>query len=292
MKIHFLKVIWGDAVMLENNGEYALIDTGYDKTFPYIREYLDGLGVKELSFILLTHFHRDHYGSIPAILDEYKVNRVYFKEYSGLEKSTAWGTPAEDEYRQSELDKCAAMREAIREKSMLVPAEETKVVPFSGYEMHLFSTENRVRAVYEDESCPERYHSITCGENANSLAAFMKVGKVNLFFGGDIGDSPSNHPLLNRINTGIAQRIGEEIDIYKVPHHGTGGCNRPEALDIYKPKIAVITNHIKYLSEKSPIFEDLRRANPDVKIYLTELSEVVIDVSEDGKVTVEKGTEI
>ena len=191
MKIHFLKVVWGDAILLEHNGEYAMIDTGYDKTFPYIKEYLDKLGVKELSFILLTHFHRDHYGSIPFLLDEYKVKCVYFKEYSGLDKGTAWGTLADDEYRQSELDKCAAMRELIKEKSTLIKAEETETVPFAGYTLRLFSTENRIRTVYEDEGCPERYHSFTCGENSNSLAAFMKVDGVNVFFGGDIGDSDS-----------------------------------------------------------------------------------------------------
>lgn len=292
MKIHFLKIIWGDATLLEEDGEYALIDTGYDKTFEYIKAYLDELGVKRLSFILLTHFHRDHYGSIPALLDAYEVERVYFKEYSGLEKGTAWGTPADDEYRQSELQKCAEMRELIKAKSTLIPAEETESISFAGREIRLYATENRIRAVYEDENYEDFYHKITTGENSNSLVAFMKVNGVNVLFGGDMGDHRSEHPLFDRVGTSVAKKIGELIDIYKVPHHGTGGCNSDELLDIYKPKIALITNRIGYLSEKSPIFSDLKRANPDVKILLSELSEVVMDISEDGRITIEKSSGI
>ena len=291
MKIHFPKIIWGDVTILESNGEVGLIDTGYDTTFESIKEYLLNLGVKKISFILLTHFHRDHYGSIPALLDAFSVERVCFKEYGGFEKNTAWGTPADDEYRQSELEKCAAMREKIKEKSTLIPAETTEVIPFAGYEIRLFATENRVLEVYEDSRFENFYHKITGGENRNSLVAFLKADGANLLFGGDVGDRASEHPKLDRINTKIAEAIGEEIDVYKVPHHGTGGCNSEEALNIYKPKIAVITNRIGYLSEKSPIFADLKRANEDVKIYLTELSPVVIDVSESGNVTVEKSAQ-
>ena len=114
MQVHFLKIIWGDVTLLRDGDQFALIDTGYDSTYESIKQYLDELGVTEISFILLTHFHRDHYGSIPQLLDAYKVKRVYFKEYAALDPRTAWGTPADDEYRNSEMEKWQAMCELIK----------------------------------------------------------------------------------------------------------------------------------------------------------------------------------
>lgn len=288
MKLHFLKIVWGDVTVLESDGEFALIDTGYDTTFESIREYLDSLGVKKLSFILLSHFHRDHYGSIPALLDAYEVERVYFKEYSGLDKSTAQGTPADDEYRRCELEKCEDMRRKIIEKSTLIPAETTKVILFAGTEIKLYATENRMREVYEDAEYEEYYHKITHGENMNSLVAYLNFNGAKILFGADVTDSNAKHPKLANINNMIAKEIGEKIDVYKVSHHGTSGFNTQNTLDIYKPDIAIITNRLGYLAEKSTVFDTLKRANPDVKIILTELSGAVIDISEKGEITIEK----
>lgn len=60
MKIHFLKTMWSDIIILQGEKETAFIDTGTADQFPMIRSCLDALGVQELSFILLPHFHRDH----------------------------------------------------------------------------------------------------------------------------------------------------------------------------------------------------------------------------------------
>lgn len=286
VELHFLKIIWGDVTILKCKDEVGLIDTGYNTNFEQIRDYLNSLGVSEISFILLTHFHRDHYGSIPQLLDAFKVKRVYFKEYSGLESKTAWGTLADDEYRNAEIEKCESMKELIRAKSSLIPAEGVKSLDFAGYKIDLYSTENRVREIFYDESRENTYRRYVHGENLNSLVANLKVGSANLFFGGDVFDRPSEDPRSDRINTAIAKALGEEVAVYKVPHHGTGGCNSDEALAIYKPKIAVITNRIGYLTEKSPIFADLKRANPDVRILLTEMTDVIIEVTPVGEVRI------
>lgn len=68
MRLHFLKTAWSDIILLEHNDEFAMIDTGFAEQFPKINRYLTTLGVKHLSFILITHFHRDHYGAIPEII--------------------------------------------------------------------------------------------------------------------------------------------------------------------------------------------------------------------------------
>lgn len=175
MKIHFLKTVWSDIIILEEDGHFAMIDTGMADQFPQIMEFLRERGAEKLDFILLTHFHRDHYGSIPALLDALPVDQVILKEYSGLDRTTAWGTVADDEYRHAEMEKYKAMQKLVRERSRLLQAENLTSVDFMGHSLCLYHTENSIRTIYEDEACPETYHQYTVSENQNSLAVWMEA---------------------------------------------------------------------------------------------------------------------
>lgn len=284
MELHFLKITWGDIIILKSDDEVALVDTGYDGNFNEISDYLDKLNVKKISFILLSHFHRDHYGSIAQIVKKYDVEKVYFKDYSGLDKTTAWGTIADDNYRNNEMKKCLEIKKIILENSNLIQTENIKTIKFGDTELELYNNDNSIKKIYEDDNYKDSYHKILFSENQNSLAIFMKVNGINVFLGGDIFDREAIHPKANYVNYQIASSIKEKIDIYKVPHHGTINCNSDKALEIYKPKIAVITNEDEYLKNNSTIYDDLKRANKDVKILLTEKHNIVIKISDNGNI--------
>lgn len=284
MELHFLKITWGDIIILKSDDEVALVDTGYDGNFNEISDYLDKLNVKKISFILLTHFHRDHYGSIAQIVKKYDVEKVYFKDYSGLDKTTAWGTIADDNYRNNEMKKCLEIKKIILENSNLIQTENIKTIKFGDTELELYNNDNSIKKIYEDDNYKDSYHNILFSENQNSLAIFMKVNGINVFLGGDIFDREAIHPKANYVNYQIASSIKEKIDIYKIPHHGTINCNSDKALEIYKPKIAVITNEDEYLKNNSTIYDDLKRANKDVKILLTEKHNIVIKISDNGNI--------
>ena len=63
-KIHFLNTIWSDAIILERNKKYGFVDTGSLFYYPMIKDYLGKLEIKDIEFIILTHFHSDHYGCL------------------------------------------------------------------------------------------------------------------------------------------------------------------------------------------------------------------------------------
>ena len=116
-RVHFINTKGSpgtDAILLESNGHYALIDMGEDYDFPdgsnplyplrvgtttsnfYAIEdrlfrHLDQLGVKKLDFILGTHVHSDHIGGADEVLQRYKVDKFYLKRYSDDRISTQWG---------------------------------------------------------------------------------------------------------------------------------------------------------------------------------------------------------
>ena len=291
VKIHFLRTMWSDIIILQGEEETALIDTGMADQFPMIQAYLEGLGVRDISFILLTHFHRDHYGCIPALLEHFRVGCVYLKEYSGLDCTTAWGTPADDAYRDSEKNTFRDIWQKAQQKSRAVPCENLTEINFEGHQMRLFSVSNTIRTIYEDAEHPETYHRYAFSENQNSLAALLRINSAKIFLGGDLHDVPSTHPLADRVNYQIAREIGEEIDLYKAPHHGTRGTALPETMQIYRPRNVVITNGLEYLPPDSEIFQSLRAASPDAKIYLTENQHVIFSVDTKGTIRLDCGPE-
>ena len=182
------------------------------------------------------------------------------------------------------MKKCLEIKKIILENSNLIQTENIKTIKFGEAELELYNNDNSIKKIYEDDNYKDSYHKILFSENQNSLAIFMKVNGINVFLGGDIFDREAIHPKANYVNYQIASSIKEKIDIYKVPHHGTINCNSDKSLEIYKPKIAVITNEDEYLKNNSTIYDDLKRANKDVKILLTEKHNIVIKISDNGNI--------
>lgn len=87
LKIHFLNVGHGDSIIIEyqrdkdQNSIFGVIDSNVpvDSTTPPTLDKLKKLGAENLSFIALTHPHKDHYTGLSAILKEYqgRVDRFY-----------------------------------------------------------------------------------------------------------------------------------------------------------------------------------------------------------------------
>lgn len=81
----------GNATIVESQSGskkiYGLIDTGTSKSFKYVREKLNALGVTHLDFIILTHLDVDHAEGAPEAISAYADSntRLYLKDtYSHL----------------------------------------------------------------------------------------------------------------------------------------------------------------------------------------------------------------
>ena len=277
MKIHFLKTVWSDIIILEDSGRFALVDTGVKEQYDQLTDYLDRIGAEKIDFILLTHFHRDHYGNINDLVQNREVKKVYFKEYGGHDSTTAWGSKADDEYRHSEIEIWYNMKECIETNSSIEMVENIDYIMFSDTTLYLYANKNSVQMIWDDESYPETYHKNAFSENQNSLSVFFEVNGKTVFLGGDMMDWPSKHPLANYATLQVAKKIGRQIYLYKAPHHGTKDTTCDEALEIFKPVKAVITNGVEWLEQFNTI-DCLKKANPNVEVILTEDNDVVIEL--------------
>ena len=282
MKLHFLKSTWDDILLLEEDNHYALIDTGFAEQFRQIQNYFSKLNIKKLDFIFLTHFHRDHYGNIVDIIKNYQVDTVYFKDYSGLDGKTATGMLASFEYRLEEMNKCNYIKENIRKYSKLIIIDENiRDIKFNKHTFKVYATDNKLNKIFNDKNS-SYYKKYLLSENYNSCVLFANIYGKKILLSGDITDSEKYAGLAYKNNYKIAKMIKEEIDIYKLAHHGDSYSNSKDTLNIYKPKYAIITNTKDGLLDLE-IENNLISSNKDVVILYTDKN-IILEINSDGSI--------
>lgn len=75
--VHFIDIGQGDSILLEYNGQFALIDGGYEETDDMLVDYLEEQGVESLELVVATHLHGDHLGGLPKVLATFPVGRIW-----------------------------------------------------------------------------------------------------------------------------------------------------------------------------------------------------------------------
>lgn len=88
MVIHYVDIDHGDATFIElPNKKTMLIDSGeYDKRM-IIKNYIDNLGYTKIDYVIGTHPHSDHIGSLAFIIDNYDIGKVYLPKVDNNTKS-------------------------------------------------------------------------------------------------------------------------------------------------------------------------------------------------------------
>ncbi|MGL5540123.1 MAG: MBL fold metallo-hydrolase [Erysipelotrichaceae bacterium] len=76
MEVHFIDSGQSDAIVIKANNQYMMIDSGDPEDDAIICNYLKKLGVRELEYLILTHYHADHIGAADSIVNAFQVNTV------------------------------------------------------------------------------------------------------------------------------------------------------------------------------------------------------------------------
>ena len=100
-KLHVIGLTTGgDAMVFESNGHYGMIDTGirgsknsstnvyagFQQIDDYLKNIMDGER-KPLDFLMITHFHSDHFGNAEDVIKNYSPKALYMKRYSNSDSS-------------------------------------------------------------------------------------------------------------------------------------------------------------------------------------------------------------
>ena len=233
--IHFLKTGSSDAILIESNGHFAMVDAGEDTDNPrgfealeltgYEQEVLaylkahaaDENGNVHLDFVLGTHAHSDHIGGFDTIILDpaVTIDRAYLKEY---DSSRINEHEIEEWDNQEVYDQMVGALEARG-----IPRLQPDDTPFAlgDFTVTLFNT--------VDPENPDRV-----GENDNSLGVLLEKNGTRIFLAGDMDD-------LTGDETRLAPAIGE-VDLLKVGHHGYPGSSTETFIRTLLPDACVLTN--------------------------------------------------
>lgn len=76
IEIRYIYVGQGDCELISYKGQNILIDAGEKQSSDAIFEVLDGLNIEKLDYVIATHPHADHIGSMDKVIEKYEIGKV------------------------------------------------------------------------------------------------------------------------------------------------------------------------------------------------------------------------
>ena len=253
-----------DAIIIESNGKFAMIDTGLKRTSKRVMQYLNDLGVKELEFVFITHAHIDHAGGFPTIANSnIKVKGLYIKDIS---KSTS--------NRMAVYNMAIAAAKKNNIKIYNVSNSKYQTLKCGDFTFKLYNTPDRLIKAGKDNK-----------ENVNSVTALTKIHGKKLYFAADI----VNDGYVNCNAENIAAKAVGKIDFYKVAHHLYSPNNSVTAMKILNPSSAVATTQKGYgknIDARDRVLNNSRVT--DKTFRYTADGTVILTIGVDGNFTFNK----
>ena len=249
-KIHFINVsptnLGSDAILLESNGHYAMIDTGEDYDFPddsdprypyhdgtntdyrnvmteRVMRHLKNVGVETLDFILITHAHSDHIGNADELMENFNVNKVYMKRYSDsriTDKERLWDS-------QYNYDKVLAV---ASQKGIPV------IQDISKEQAHFYLGDMDIQLYNYENKYTNGQLTPVVDDNSNSIISVITVNGKKIFSAGDLNN-------LDYLNEDRYGPIIGKVDMMKFNHHFDAEfSNTSNFLQHLHPSIVVQTS--------------------------------------------------
>ncbi|MBQ8994386.1 MAG: MBL fold metallo-hydrolase [Oscillospiraceae bacterium] len=204
LHIAFLPVGQGDSAIVKLGNWSALIDTGVYASYDVVSQGLDQFEIKKLDAVFISHPHYDHIGCLQSVLQDYKVEHVYFADVPEE------FIPASEWYER--------ILDVIDKKDIPL------TILYRGDIVNIDGTNASFETLWSGG-----------GEDLNdcSMVLRLTIGKYSALFMGD-----AEH----RVEEELVS-TGKEIrsQILKVGHHGTRYATYSHFLNYVRPEYAIIS---------------------------------------------------
>jgi competence protein ComEC len=226
--VHLDENSQGDAHVIRlKNGDVYVVDTG--PLGRSLLKFLRATGIRHLKAVVLSHFHKDHYGGIEGLItagihiDEIIVS---IPTKSVCDSERPWGCDFKDIQNTLEF---------VKSHGVKVRKAQAGDVYFNSDGAKL-----EVVCVFNGENSPKGRTDV------NDTSIIMKLihGATTVLFTGDLNANLADY--LTR------QSVDLKADLLKVPHHGTEGLPANAFFDKVGAKVALVPSpKALWLSERS-----------------------------------------
>lgn len=193
-----------DSALIQHNNKIGIIDTGTKENYDEIVASIDKTGVREVSFMILTHYDNDHIGSALKIIENYDIETIFIPDYVSQKK------------------KYKPLMNGISDLSNVQILSENTTYKWDDVNIEII--------VAGDDSYLEDDKTV---DNNESLVCIMSYGANRLLFAGDIEKK--------RINDLIDSGTNLSCDWIKIPHHGKDTKQAVKLAGYTTPEYAVIS---------------------------------------------------
>ena len=239
LQLHFIDVGEGDAsLLISPNGETVLFDNGLFGQCQKPVSYLHQLGVTQIDYQIVSHYHADHIGCTAELYRGVALTRA---AYDG-------GSAYHGDLYKSYVNVLGDKRQALTDQTTIT-LEQGSPMPVTIRIVALNGNGNG-----------------TDNEDARSVVAVVSFGEFKAVLGGDLTGFAENEYV--DIETSVAPKVGQ-VDVYKVHSHGSRYGSNRAWIETVRPRIAIVSTGMgnRYGHPSREALERLHRAG--VKTYWT-----------------------
>lgn len=203
LRVHFIDVGQGDSILVQfPDGKNMLVDAGKNGSANAIVNYLKKAGVNRIDYLVGTHPHEDHVGSMDTVIKSFQIGEIFMPRATNNTKT----------FRD--------VLQAIKDKGLKVTTAKAGV--------NIIKADN----LTADIIAPHK----TEYESLNNHSAVIKItyGKISFLLTGD-AEEQSEFEML------ASSAVRPQADVLKVGHHGSKSSTSSGFLNAVNPKYAVIS---------------------------------------------------
>lgn len=233
LEMYFIDVEGGQATLvISPSGQSLLIDTGWPgyegRDADRIISVVHQLGLKQIDYVLITHYHRDHVGGVSQLVDGMKVGS-FVDHGSNLEDSQV----ARTDYAAYEKAVAGHPRVTVK-PGWGLPIKGIDVRVLSAAGSHI--TEPLPSAGESNPYCKgESTAAEDPTENARSVGVLITYGKFRFL---DLGDLTKKKEL----ELACPNHLIGSVDLFLVTHHGMDLSNSKAMVWALHPRVAIFDN--------------------------------------------------
>ncbi len=231
LEVYFIDVEGGQATLLVSpSGESMLIDAGFpgERDGARIAAAAKDAGLSQIDYFLNTHFHGDHFGSIPDLVKRIPVRT--FVDHGTIVETGERSVAAFKTYTD------------VRDRGKHLVVKAGDKVPIKGLDVQVAIAGGvPVRSPLAGGGQPNPLcgdvaaQPVDATEDASSVGTVISLGKFRMI---DLGDLTWN----KERELACPVNLVGQVDLYVSTRHGLNGAGLPALVHGLRPRVAVINN--------------------------------------------------
>jgi beta-lactamase superfamily II metal-dependent hydrolase len=236
LQVYFIDVEGGQATLfISPSGESLLVDTGWPdaggRDADRIVSAAQLAGLKQIDYLVVTHYHMDHVGGVPQLAARIPV-RTFVDHGPSVESGP-------------QADQLVSAYISARDKGKHLLAKPGEVIPIRGINVEVLTAAgNEISKPLPGAGAPNplctgvKHKDDDPSENAQSIGLLITYGKFRMI---NLGDLTWNKEL------GLAcpdNKIGT-VEVYLSTHHGLDLSGAPPLVQALHPLVAIMNNGAK-----------------------------------------------